>query len=226
MVKEWLEYAADTNYPVKNNGMVLSPSGASNVIKAFYSSVLPDENVRPKLQIIVTKNNDTDTLTTTTSATLSLINADIPPSTETFPLQAGVGYIQVMKFDLSKLPSTATINDVQLYVTLDSVNSIFSNQTVYKVFSHYINDSNGIKTDLFPFEGSNIGNGQYMIRLVSTGAVSPFQRWLLGEANYGLALRPSEMVKNLDLFRFYDITAGDPNKRPRVIIRYTPRVIP
>src|SRR4030095_5793823 len=116
--------------------------------------------------------------------------------------------------------------DVQLFLTLDSANSIFSNQTVYSTGAQYINDSNGIKTDAFTFFGSSAGNGQYMIRMVSVAAVSPFQRWMLGEANYGLMLRPSALTSNLDLFRFYDMTSADPNKRPHLIIKYTPRVNP
>lgn len=226
MVKDWLEYAADTSYSVKNYGVVLSPSNSSTVIKAFYSAVLSDESVRPELQIIVTKNGDTDTLTTTNSATVSLVDANITSNSETFSLQAGVSYVNVMKFDLSKIPSTATINDVQLYLTLDTVNSKFSRLTDYRIVAQYINDTSGLKTDVFPFTGGSSGNGKYMIRMVSNIAASPFQRWLLGQTNYGIMLRAINQNSNLDLFSFYNITASDPNKRPQVIIKYTPRVTP
>ena len=225
MVKDWLEYAADTSYQNKNYGIVLSPTGASAVIKAFYSGAI-SENVRPKLTIIVTKNNDTDTLVTTGSATVSLVNASITPSSETFSLQAGVSYVQTMRFNLSKIPSTATINDVQLYLTLDSVNSKFSKQTSFSIAAQYISDTAGLVTDGFSFSGSPSGNGQYLIRVISNFQASPFQRWLLGAANYGIMLRAANQFTNLDLFTFYNITASDPNKRPRVIIKYTPRVTP
>jgi hypothetical protein len=225
MVKDWLEYAADTAYAVKNYGIVLSPTNASDVIKAFYSA-FNDESVRPKLEIIVTKNGDTDTLTTTNSSTLSLVNTVITPSSETFSLQAGVSYVQVMKFDMSRLPSTATINDVQLFLTLDSANSIFSNQTAYSILGQFISDSSGLVTNGAAFTGSSSGNGQYMMRLVGGSVVSPFQRWLLGEPNNGIMLRAGNQTINLDLFSFFNVTSTDPNKRPRVIIRYTPRVNP
>jgi hypothetical protein len=227
LVKDWLEYAADTSYPNKNYGIVLSPSAASAVIKAFYSGLSSiSENIRPKLTIIVTKNNDTDTLTTSSSATISLVNASIMPNPETFSLQAGVSYVQKMSFDLSKIPSTATINDVQLYLTLDSANSKFSAQTSFSIAAQYISDTTGLVTDGFSFTGSPAANGQYLIRVISNFQASPFQRWLLGAANNGIMIRASNQLTNLDLFSFYNITVSDPGKKPRVVIKYTPRTTP
>jgi len=55
MVKDWLEYAADTNYANKNHGIVLSPGNASSVIKGFYSSLSSLQDLRSSIQIIVTK---------------------------------------------------------------------------------------------------------------------------------------------------------------------------
>lgn len=226
MVKDWLEYAADTGYANKNYGVVLSPNNSSSVIKAFYSSLLEDK-VKPKLQIIVTKNGDTDTLTTTNSASVSLIDGDIPQNNETFLVQAGVSIVGIMKFDLSKIPSSATINDVQLYLTLDTANSKFTRLTTYKIGSIYISDTaGGYKTSGNGFEGGPDGSGYYVTRLVSSSQPSPFQRWLLGEANYGIMIFASNQTKNLDQFSFYGPNASDRNKRPRVVIKYTPRVIP
>lgn len=227
MVKDWLEYAADTNYSGKNYGIVLSPNSASNVIKAFYSGALTNENVRPKLQIIVTKNNDTDTLYTTTASTVSLTDATINPNNETFSLQAGVSYVQIMNFDMSRLPQTATINDVQLYLTLDTANSMFSRESAYKIGCLYVSDTaSGYKTTGFSFDGTPDNSGRYMTRLVSSFQPSPFQRWLLGQPNYGIMIFASNQINNLDRLSFYSSTTSDPNKRPRVVIKYTPRVAP
>ena len=226
MVKDWLEYSADTNYSNKNYGIVLSPNNSSSVIKGFYSSLLGD-NVKPTLQIIVTKNGDTDTLTTRNSSTVSLVDAAVTPAPETFLVQAGVSYVGVLKFDLSKIPSNATINDVQLYLALDTANSKFTSLTTYKTGSIFISDTaGGYKTSGFSFEGGPDGSGKYVTRLVSSFQPSPFQRWLLGETNYGIMIFASNQTKNLDQFSFYGPNASDPNNRPRVVIKYTPRVIP
>ena len=61
LAKDWLEFAADTNYSVKNRGMIMIPNGG-NAIKGFFTSRIGDENLRPVLEIIVTKNSQTDTL--------------------------------------------------------------------------------------------------------------------------------------------------------------------
>ena len=224
MVEDWLDNAADPS-TAQNNGIVLAPNGSSVCIKGFYSTN-EDVSVEPKLVIIYTKYNETDTFSTSTSDNISLITADIPTSSETFTLQAGVSYVQQMIFDLGHIPSTSTINDVQLFLTLDSANSIFTSQTSYKILGQFINDSAGLKTDLFTFSGEPSGGGKYMMRLVSTGAPSPFARWLSGTSNYGLLLFAGNQTINLDKYVFYKESASDPQNRPRVVIKYTPRVTP
>lgn len=225
MVKQWLDHAGNPGAGYENNGMVLSPNGSSVCIKGFFSTN-EDVTVEPKLTIIYSKNNETDTFSTTASDNISLINASITSSAETFTLQAGVSYVQQMIFDMSRIPSSATINDVQLYLTLDSANSIFTSQTSYKILGQFINDSAVLKTDLFTFAGEPAGGGKYMMRLVAPGAPSPFARWLSGTANYGLLLFAGNQTINLDKYVFYKESAVNPQMRPRVVIKYTPRVTP
>jgi len=224
MVKDWLEYEADTNYVNKNYGIVLSPQTSSNVIKGFYSPAESKSELRPKLQIIVTKNNDTDTLTFDASAYNSLANTTVTQTSELFFLQSGVAYVEVLKFDMSRIPSTATINDVQLYLTLDPANSELSSQASKVLYAARVTDTAGLKTDPSFYISTEQANNIYMVRLVKTGSASPFQQWLLGETNYGLYLQPTTIQQNLDLYAFYNTTASDPAKRPRLVIKYTPRV--
>jgi len=227
MVNDWLKVAADTSYSVKNYGIVLTPNNSSAAIKGFYAAATGvDDKDKPELEIIVTKNGVTDTFSTISNGTISLSKTDFAPSSETFNLQAGVSYVQVMKFDLSRMPQTATINDVQIFFSVDSLNSVISGQTTKAIYSQYINDSAGLKTDITTFEGTPSGSGQYMMRMVRAGVSSPFQRWLLGQTNYGLMLFAGGQALNLDRYVLYKETASDPAKRPRVIIKYTPRVIP
>lgn len=227
MVRDWLEYAADSSYSQKNYGIVLSPNNSSTCIKGFYTTrSFPGNNVHPKVEIILNKNNRTDTITITSSSYITLTDGDVPISSETFSLQAGISFVQQMIFDVSRLPQTATINDVQLYLTLDTFSINYSNQTNYTVYGQFIKDTAGIKTDLSAFDGNPTGDGRYMIRLVRIGISSPFARWLSGEANYGILLFAGNQTVNLDRYVFYNENATDPLKRPRVIIKYTPRVIP
>ncbi len=221
LVKDWLERAADPNYTVPNYGIVLSPNASSSVLKAFYSA-LTGSDVKPQIVVIYTKYGDTDTLYHNTCETMFLADVNLTPLPERFYLQAGVSYDQIIRFDVSKIPSTATINDVQLILTLDSVNSIFTSITNKGLAGAFVTDSTAITTESFIFDGVVSGN-QYVFR---TRLMTAFQRWLNNESNMGLMIIPGAQTSNLDLFSFYDINASDPNKRPRVIIKYTPRVTP
>jgi hypothetical protein len=227
MVKDWLINAKDTGYANKNYGIVLSPSSASTVIKGFYSASYNNNDLKPELKIILSKNNVFDTLKYDATASTSLANTTISQTSELFYLQCGVSYIETMKFDMSKIPSNATINDVQLYLTLDSAASILSPSQASKIIgAERITDTAaGIVTDNIAYN-STIISGKYVIRLISGFTPSPFQRWLLGEPNYGIYLRPSTIQLNLDMYAFYNTTASDPATRPRIVIKYTPRAIP
>jgi hypothetical protein len=221
LVKDWLEYQADTSYAVKNYGIGLIPNASSNVLKGFYSANGGD--LRPSLYYIVNKFGNIDTVTHTESQTVFLADASLQGTGE-FYLQAGISYLQVMKFDVTRLPSPATINDVQLILTLDSAMSIFTNQTNKSLSANYISDTAGLVTDGHSFDGSPSSSNQYTFRLVSFSEPSPFQRWLNGQTNYGILLSPDNSLINLDRFVFYDVNSTIPNTKPRVIIKYTPRI--
>ena len=219
IAKDWLEYAANSNYTPANYGIVLSPNASSNVLKGFYSSVNSSDLV-PAVTIIYTLNGTTDTLSNNSSETLFLADANLIPPAGEFYIQAGISYNRVLRFDMSKIPGDATINDVQLYLYLDSSNSKLTSETIYGLNAAYVSDSAAVTNEGYNFH--TIGSKSvFMFRIIT-----PFQRWLRGETNYGIIINPSNQNQNLDLFAFYDINASNPNKRPKVVIFYTPRVTP
>lgn len=218
-VKGWLDFAADTNSSIKNYGIVMIPNGGSRTIKGFNSAVTAS-SLRPEIEISVTKNGVTDTITSNLCQSTSLVNTSFLPNPEIFNIQSGVAFDQIMRFDLSRLASTVILNDVQIFLTLDSANSKLNNNS-YKIIKPYvISDTAGLVLEPSSIE-SKIVNNQYMIRIIN-----PFQRWVQGQTNYGILLAAKKDFENLDLYSFYDMTASDPNKRPRVIIKYTPRITP
>jgi hypothetical protein len=220
LVKDWFEYAADPeNYPVKNYGIVLAPNASSNVLKAFYSAQT-GAAVKPAIVVIYTKYGDTDTLYHDISETMFLADVNLTPLPERFYLHAGISYDQIMRFDMSNIPAGATINDAQIILTLDSANSIFTRITNKGLAAAFVTDSAAIKTESFVFDGVAAGNQ------ISFRIITPFQRWLNNASNQGIMIIPGAQTSNLDVFSIYDINASDPNKRPRVIIKYTPRITP
>ena len=225
MVKDWLEYAANSSYPVVNNGMVLSPNASSMALKGFYSSSTNNANVRPTLTIISTKLGRTDTLIVRDGVSLSLVTGAPQVLSESFPVMAGICYTEILKFDPRKIPSNATINDVQVYFTLDSINSKFTSQTVKTIVPAYLTDTTGFAAEGLPnfYNGNPVASGS---NLYAFRIIYPFQRWLNGQTNYGLSLTAYNQNVNLDLFYFYNSSASDVTKRPYVIVKYTPRITP
>lgn len=217
-VKDWLEYAADTNYAVKNYGVILLPAISSNTIRGFY---LFNDNVAyvPTVTVILTKNGETDTITLNSSETVAL--SDAPPSIipiERLLLQNGIAYRNILNFDLSKLPSNVIINNATLLFTIDNSNSFVSSSTDKRILIGTVIDSAAKKDSIF-FEASLLDTITYSISLNSM-----FQRWNSGILpNLGVTMKNISEIENLDNFAIYTPAAAEITKRPRLKITYTKR---
>jgi hypothetical protein len=217
-VHNWLKYAQDTTNPVKNYGIVLYPNAGSNTLKSFYTS--PASSVYgPILTVIAKKYNSStyDTLNFTSSQTAFLASTSFGESPGVFKLQGGISYVDIFKFNTSKLPANIIVNDAQVIFSLDAANTISSNQTNFSISGFFVSDTlRNIETTNF---GASLSNNQFSLRVIA-----PFQRWIQGQNNYGLMLETANQNLNLDLFSIFNETASDPSKRPHVIIKYSLRV--
>jgi len=219
IVKDWLEYAADTNHAVKNYGVLLQPRISSSTIKGFYSSSNGVELV-PSMTVIYSKNNVLDTLLLdfTEFASMSDAPASVIPA-EHFLLQNGVAYRNIMNFDLSKLPPNVIINNATLEFTLDNSLSYITDETDKSIVIGMVIDS-VTKTDSIFTPAFLSDTIVYSISLNSV-----FQRWNSGVMpNLGITLKNAFEVQNLDNFAIYSSAYSDPTKRPRLKITYTPRL--
>ncbi len=212
LVSNWLKYRHDTSYSVKNYGVVLMPNAGSRVIKSFYSA--RSTSYKPVLQISFSSNHDT--ILCNQPETVFLATTTLYNTPGTFKLLGGIGYVDVMKFDISKLSPKTIINDAQVILTLDPGSSVISTLTNQTVSAYYITDTQNTTAERYD---GGIYNNQFSIRLIQ-----PFQRWVQGQANYGLMLKAYNNSSYLDLFSIFDVNSADPLKRPRVIIKYTQRV--
>ncbi|MBK8550540.1 MAG: hypothetical protein IPL53_05540 [Ignavibacteria bacterium] len=221
LAKDWLEYAADTGYSVKNYGIILLPNAGSNTIKGFYSFNNPTDLI-PFVTIIFTKNGTLDTAVLNISeyATLS----DAPPTiipADRFVLQSGVAYRNVLNFDLAKLPPNVIINNVTLTFTLDNSSSFISPTTDKRVVIGAVVDSTTKDDSLF-VDAFQTDSMTYTLSSTSLNAI--FQRWNSGVlTNYGLSMKNYYETQNLDYFVFYSPSATEISYRPRIKITYTTR---
>lgn len=221
LAKDWLEYAADTAYTVKNFGIILLPNLSSTTIKGFFSFNNTTELI-PYVTIIYTKNGTLDTVELNISqyVTLSDAPASIIPA-DRFVLQSGIAYRNVLNFDLSKLPPNVIINNVTLTFTLDSKSSFISPTTDKRVVIGQVIDSATKDDSLFTdaFQSDSI---TYTLSSTSLNAI--FQRWNSDVLpNLGISMKNYFETQNLDYFVFFSPSATEVSYRPKVRITYTLR---
>ena len=222
VAKDWLEYAADTSYASKNYGIAFIPNSSSSTIKGFggHSQSSTNANLIPKVVIIANKNNKTDTLVYDLE-TISLNN--VTSSTyiqDRFTVQNGISIYNILNFDLSKLPRNSIINEAYLRLKLDKPVSYLPSGSSMEMYYFMMTD-----TVTKTFDG-----GTSLISLiedsvtVSVRLTKYFQKWNYGlAANYGVMFKNRNDFLNLDRFVFYGPGVQDTSKRPKLLIRYTPR---
>ncbi|MEO8666447.1 MAG: hypothetical protein ABI462_13230 [Ignavibacteria bacterium] len=220
-VKDWLEYAADSTYPVKNFGFMIAPDMSSSTIKGFYSFNNSTDFI-PKIDIIIIKNGEFDTLNLVTSTYVTL--SDAPTSVipaDRFMLQNGIAFRNILRFDLTKLPPNVIINNATIEFTLDNAGSYITSTTDKSIYLGMVLDSiakrDSLATRVFPLDSIRYSAS-------STSINSLVQRWNSGVLpNFGISMQNFSEIENLDNFVFYTPTAADITKRPRLKITYTLR---
>lgn len=218
LVKDWLEYASDTNYSNKNYGIALVPNSNSTTIKGFSSIYSPSADFVPYLKIVLTKNSSTDTIFINNPISVSLCNVTnllIPQ--DRFILQSGISYKNKFVFDLTKLPQNVIINEAYFEITLDRANSFLTEGYDSRVAVNMITDSTNLTIDPNTFITTQIDSIKYAVRLNYI-----FQKWNYGAAaNLGILLSNIYEFNSLDKYLFYAPTYPDPARRPHLRIRYT-----
>lgn len=219
LIRDWLNYSADTiNYPIKNYGIAFIPNTNCNTIKAF-NSINSATGYTPYIEVILTKNSETDTIYFNSLDGTSLVTA---PSTiipnQRFITLSGVSYRHIMRFDLSKLPANSIINQAYLEFTIDTASSFYSTFD-RRLYIEMLTDTTEYKTDGYIFY-ANLKN--YITYNSYLNYI--FQNWTSGVyPNLGIMLSNTTEITNLDEFVFYSSDNPEPSLRPRLTIRYTIR---
>lgn len=217
--KNWLEYAADTNYAQKNFGIALVPNASSNTIKGFGGYFNGASNLTPQVIIVANKNNKTDTLSfpLETVSFPDVINPYIPA--DRIVVQNGISFNSIINFDLAKLPPRVIVNDAYLRLKIDLPNSSLKSISSKTMQFSMMTDTTTKTNDATSYETLLEDSMTVSIHLTPY-----FQKWNYGTAvNYGVLLRNVYNVLNLDRFIFYGPGVQDTTLRPKLLIRYTPR---
>ncbi|MFA7359903.1 MAG: hypothetical protein WC139_02585 [Candidatus Kapaibacterium sp.] len=217
--KNWLEYAADTNYAQKNYGLALVPNASSNTIKGFGGYYNGVSNLTPQVIIVANKNSVTDTLSYPLEniSFPDVINPYIPA--DRIVVQNGISFNSIINFNLAKVPPRVIINDAYLRLKID-----LSNSSLKSISSKTMQFSMMTDTSTKTNDGTAYETLLEDSMTVSIHLTPYFQKWNYGTAvNYGVLLRNVYNVLNLDRFIFYGPGVQDTTLRPKLLIRYTPR---
>jgi hypothetical protein len=221
-VKNWFKYSYDTNYAVKNYGLVIVANNSSTTIKGLYSANLTDSLLIPVVSVVLSNPHgriDTVNLNYSDFVSLNYV-PQINPIPGRIIIQNGVAIKDIMHCDISKLPGKVIINQATLELKVDWANT-FVSSGVDKRFVAYMLTTDTLTNDGTTYYSSiKDGDTSTYVAYLTIG----FQKWNYGQiGNFGVQLQNIYEYSNLDRYVFYGPDYPDASKRPRIKIRYSIR---
>lgn len=203
--------------PPENYGVLLKPTAQSTVVYGFTIDLLND--IRPKLII---RYHAQDTVRVDSVGTIQeAFVANSPPrsaDSSLFVVQAGIADRGFVKFDVGRIPRSASIASAVLEFVRDSALSVENEFSLDSIVVQLLVDNStpphgGISVLAQPTGGR--GGSKF-----SADIKSIVQQWVTGKPNYGVALRAFGEFTTLDRFAFYGAGADSLN-RPTLRIYYS-----
>lgn len=221
VVKEWMQYKADTLSAPKNHGLILKPTSGSNAFLGFVAARYTDHLNLPKLFIEIERASVyKDTLVVTPATDIHVVKGTLPAQDKSIYLQGGLALQSSLFFDLSLLPKNTIINSARLELTVDTLKSFDSKPKSDSIFVQALKDST-----LRTFTGDSL----ISTILNRTGAKYEgditwmIQKWITGYENYsnhGMLISLVDENSTIARIQIYGTKEADINKRPRLKITY------
>ena len=212
IVRRWV--IAGTDVP---NGIILIP-----VTDTLYSNIIV--GTRNSIDTMVVTYRDTGT----TLKTLSVIatqqtfvaNGSIPQIDTVSFIQAGVGYRNLMRFDISSIPRRASITQAIFEVTSDEISSLRNSYSHDSLIVYLA------RNDTFPYTSITLGticskSSDASHLFYSADIKTIVQQWVVHEPNYGLILSSYGELISFDRFAIFSASSQDLSCRPKLKIKYT-----
>jgi hypothetical protein len=217
LISQWLEQSADTSLLQNNYGIYLKPSQSSEKIVGF-DAITSSSVTHAKLETVIRKTGgEDDTIYAFLLTDVSVIKGTTPAfNPEYIFIQAGLASFGKLAFDLTKIPKNAVINNAELILTKDTLQSITGNSFRNNLLAFFMKDSS--TNELDSTVSVTISSTDTTFRGVITSYV---QRWQNGELNQGILLIPGGLLEGAELFAIRGSNATDYSKRPRLKITYT-----
>ena len=219
---QWVETWKDSTM---NMGLVIA-TDAPGVARRFGST--SDSKVAPVLNLIYKKINATenDTVISVPAADTFIYEQGAPPAQGPIYVGTGEEYRSMLKFKISDIPASATINQAELVLTVDHANSFLSSEGIQinafrleneaaDPFAAVVDSSFTLSTDFYITPDVD-----------SVDLLMPFiaQQWTrqdtLGFQNDGLLLFAREKYQIFSRIAFYNVEA-DSGRAPKLLLHYT-----
>jgi hypothetical protein len=215
LVLSWMKNSAD-NTLESNEGIYLIPKDISGKVTGFEAlTALSSEAA--KLFVVIEKSGVyTDTINGFIIGDVSLVDGEVPglPS-GLIGMQSGIAINSKLQFDVSGLPKGLVVNNAELILTRDTLNSVSGTIFNNSLRASFLRYSDSLNTQGTAVSLTFSGN-KY------TGNITSFLRnWIDTDENNGLLLQAGNQFDGLELFAIYGSDALDLSLRPRLKVTYT-----
>jgi hypothetical protein len=216
LVLSWIKFSIDSSQG-SNKGIYYKPTESSGKVVGFQALTLISTTAA-KLNIVIEKpGNWIDTINGFIFEDVSVTDSD--PSLlpeDVVGIQSSVTFQSKLFFDVSGADSDVVVNNAELILTCDSLNTVTgipfnSNLIVFRMTDSTTNAFD----DAFSTLLSKVGN-------TYVGDITSFVNlWLNSRENHGLLIRPQSYTEGLELFAIKGSNTPILSERPRLKIVFT-----
>lgn len=214
LILDWMRIAADTNLQ-DDNGVFIKPTGNTFKVLGYQALTTAFTNL-PVVKVVIEKPGVyMDTLTFPSTLDVGVVEGSLPPvSVENIPLRAGYIINSTLSFILPDLHENIIVNNAELLLKLDTLETIVGSQFTNALFAHFLFDSSNTDSISSPVTLSR--SEDFFV-----GNITGFVReWVSGNNN-GLLIATASPATGVELFSIKGSNAFNITDRPLLKINYT-----
>lgn len=215
LVFGWLQISADTSLP-DDKGLYLKPAEGTQKVLG-YQALTSSFVDFPVVSVVIEKPGAyIDTINFVTTSDVGVIEGNLPDvSNENIPLRSGFVINSKLVFDVSKVPENVIVNNAELILTLDTLESKFGTSFTNSVQTFFLFDSTN--TDSLSSVTVSLGrSGNQFV-----GNITTFVRQWVLDNNQGVLLTTGSPFSGVELFSIKGSNAANISERPLLKITYT-----
>jgi hypothetical protein len=216
LVLSWIKFSIDSSQG-SNKGIYYKPTASSGKVVGFQALTLTSTTAA-KLNIVIEKSGSwIDTINGFIFEDVSVAetgSSSLPK--DWIGIQSSITFQSRLFFDLSEADSDVVVNNAELLLTIDSLNTVTGSSFNNNLIAFRVTDST-----------TNAFDESFSVTLIKVnnsyiGDITSFVNfWLNSRDNYGLLIRSQSYIEGLELFAIKGSNAPLLSERPRLKIVFT-----